>query len=41
LTVFKAAGDYEFGNLVIGNEGLQEVELTMDYPDEFDMGAFS
>ncbi len=41
LTVFEVVGDYKFGNMFVGKEGLQEVDLTVDYPDEFDMGAFS
>jgi hypothetical protein len=41
LTVFEVVGDYKFGNMIVGNEGLQEVDLIVDYPDEFDMGSFS
>jgi hypothetical protein len=41
LTVLEAASDYPFGNMIVGSEGLLEVDLTVDCPDEFDMGAFS
>jgi hypothetical protein len=41
LNVFEVASDYPFENMILGNEVLQEVDLIVDYPDEFDLGAFS
>lgn len=41
LTGLEVVGDYPFGKKVIGNRGLQEVDLTVDYPNAFDRSVIS
>ncbi|UCF59928.1 MAG: hypothetical protein JSV37_09180 [Anaerolineaceae bacterium] len=41
LTGFEAIVDYPLRNLSVGNEGLQEVDLSFDYLDVFDQDVFN
>lgn len=41
LNVFEVVSDKSIENMILGNEVLQEVDLNIDYPDEFVKDAFS